>query len=161
MDRGYVDFRRLYGVDQAGSYYVIRAKDNLGYGRHESFTVCGNVISDQRISLTNYQARKDYPNQLRRVRIYDPEHDRFLVFLTNNFTLSAQTIALLYKNRWKVELFFKWIKQHLRIKAFFGTSENAVHTQIWISIATYVMVAITKKQLGVENLSTKSSKKSV
>lgn len=129
---------------------MIRSKDNLVYSRHESRPVRGHVISDQRISLSNFYAKKDYPHQLRRVRVYDTEHDCYLVFLTNNFTLCAETIALLYKNRWKVELFFKWIKQHLRIKAFYGTSENAVHTQIWISIATYVMVAIAKKELGLE-----------
>jgi Transposase DDE domain len=106
----------------------------LAHTRLESYPVMGDVISDQRISLTNFYAKKDYPRPLRRVRIYDPEHKRFLVFLTNNFSLSAATIALLYKNRWKVELFFKWIKQHLRIKAFYGTSENAVCTQIWIAI---------------------------
>lgn len=150
MDRGYIDFERLFVAEQAGSFFVIRAKDRLAFGRHESFACSGNVISDQRISLSNYIAKRNYPNRLRRVRIFDPENNRFLIFLTNNFSLSAETIALLYRNRWKVELFFKWIKQHLRIKAFFGTSQNAVHTQIWISIATYVMVAIKKKELKIE-----------
>jgi hypothetical protein len=150
MDRGYVDFQRLFKIDQAGAFFVIRAKDNLAHTRLESYPVTGDVISDQRISLTNFYAKQDYPRPLRRVRIYDPEHKRFLVFLTNNFSLSAETIALLYKNRWKVELFFKWIKQHLRIKAFYGTSENAVCTQIWIAIATYLIVAIKKKEFGVE-----------
>lgn len=150
MDRGYLDYGRLFKINQAGAYFVIRAKDNLAHVRHESYPVSGEVRSDQRISFSNFYAQKDYPRQLRRVRIFDPEHDRFLVFLTNNFSLSAETIALLYQNRWKVELFFKWIKQHLRIKAFYGTSENAVCTQIWIAIATYLIVAIKKKELGIE-----------
>jgi Transposase DDE domain/Domain of unknown function (DUF4372) len=150
MDRGYLDFQRLFRITQAGATFVIRAKDNLAYARQESFPVSGEVKSDQRIGLINFYAKKDYPQSLRRVRIYDPEQKRFLVFLTNNFLLDAATISLLYKNRWKVELFFKWIKQHLRIKAFFGTSENAVHTQIWIAIATYLIVAIKKKELHVD-----------
>lgn len=150
MDRGYVDFRRLHKIDQAGAYFVIRAKDNMAYNRHESYPIEEEVRSDQRISLSNYFTKKEYPDQFRRVRVYDPEQKRYTVFLTNNFSLAAKIIALLYKNRWKVEIFFKWIKQHLRIKAFFGTSENAVYTQIWISIATYLIVAIKKKELRIE-----------
>ena len=148
FDRGYLDFARLYRLEQAGAFFVIRAKDHLQYCRLYAHPVepNGPVCCDQVISLTGFYAKKSYPAKLRRIRFYDQENQNYLVFLTNQFGFEATTIAALYRNRWKVELFFKWIKQHLRIKTFFGTSPNAVHTQIWIAIATYVLVAIMKKE---------------
>jgi hypothetical protein len=152
MDRGYVDFQRLYGFVLAGAFFVTRAKTNLQSTRLESLPVDATtgVRSDQIIWLRNPSSIKHYPDKLRRIHYVDAETGKSLVFLTNNFALSALTIALLYKGRWKVELFFKWIKQHLRIKHFYGTTDNAVKTQVWISICVYVLVAIMKKQLHSE-----------
>ena len=150
MDRGYIDFKRLYELHQALAFFVIRAKSNLRYRRLYSRPVdkSTGLRCDQTIVLT--QSAADYPEQLRLVKFYDAENDLHLTFLTNNFSLDALTIAQLYKCRWKVELFFKWIKQHLRIKAFFGTSENAVKTQVWIAVSVYVLIAIIKKRLALE-----------
>jgi hypothetical protein len=152
MDRGYVDFARLYTLHQAQAFFVIRAKSNLQYRRVYSRPVdkSTGLRCDQTILLTGLNTSREYPVQLRRVKFYDIEHDRLLVFLTNNFDLPALAIAQLYRCRWQVELFFKWIKQHLRIKAFFGTSENAVKTQVWIAVSAYVLVAIVKKRLKSE-----------
>ena len=148
MDRGYIDFEQLHRLHQAGSFYVIRAKSNLRFQRRYSLESdrAAGIICDQIGTLTGFYSIKDYPTPLRRVRIKDDE-GKTLVFLTNNIDLPAQTIAELYRCRWQVELFFKWIKQHLRIKSFFGTSENAVKSQIWIAVSVYVLVAILKKRL--------------
>ena len=149
MDRGYLDFARLYRIHLAGAFFVTRAKSNLDACRiysHPADKQAG-ILADQSIALNGYDSRKDYPSHLRRIRFRDPETGKNLVFLTNQFTLPAATICALYKSRWQVELFFKWIKQHLRIKAFYGTSENAVKTQIWIAISVYLLVAIVKKRL--------------
>jgi hypothetical protein len=153
MDRGYLDFKRLYALDQARGFFVTRAKRNLDARRVYSAPVdrSTGLISDQTIALNGHYAAKRYPAHLRRIRFRDPETDKVLVFLTNQFTLPALTICALYKCRWQVELFFKWIKQHLRIKRFYGTSENAVRTQIWIAISVYVLVAIIKKQLKLDS----------
>lgn len=150
MDRGYIDFKRLYALHQALAFFVIRAKSNIKYRRLYSRPVkkSTGLRCDQTIVLT--QSFEDYQEQLRLVKFYDAENDLRLTFLTNNFSLDALTIAQLYKCRWKVELFFKWIKQHLRIKAFFGTSENAVKTQVWIAVSIYVLIAIIKKRLSLE-----------
>ena len=152
MDRAYVDYARLYRLHQAGAFFVTRAKRGMRAWRVYSATTerSTGVICDQRIRLTGFYSAKDYPEHLRRVRFKDPESGKTLVFLTNNMTLTALQIAALYKNRWQVELFFKWIKQHLRIKKFLGTSENAVKTQIWCAVATYVLIAIIKKELHVD-----------
>jgi hypothetical protein len=152
MDRACVDFQRLHCFVLAAAFFVTRAKTNLQFDRLESRPVdsATGVRSDQIIWLRNPSSIKHYPDKLRRIHYVDAETDKSLVFLTNNFALPALTIALLYKSRWKVELFFKWIKQHLRIKHFYGTSDNAVKTQIWISIRVYVLVAIVKKQLESE-----------
>ena len=152
MDRGYLDFLRLYMFTQHAAFFVTRAKNNMQYHIVEAKQVEADtgVITDQLIVLTGVRSKIDYPDKLRRVRYFDIENKKCLVFLTNNFTLAALTIALLYKQRWQVELFFKWIKQHLRIKAFYGTSDNAVKTQIWIAVSIYVLVAITKKQLQLK-----------
>jgi len=152
MDRGYLDFARLYAMHQARGFFVTRAKKNFQFRRLYSHPVdCANGIQcDQTIVLLGFYSRKGYPEKLRRIRFYDAERDKRLVFLTDNFELPAETIARLYRYRWHVELFFKWIKQHLRIKAFFGTSENAVKSQIWIAISVYVLVAIVKKRLKLE-----------
>ena len=152
MDRGYIDFGRLHGLHQAQAFFVIRAKSNLQFQRVYSHPIDKDtgLRCDQTIRLTGTRSRGDYPTPLRRVKFYDAMHDQRLVFLTNHFDLPALTIAALYRSRWQVELFFKWIKQHLRIKAFFGTSENAVKTQVWMAIAVYVLVAIVKKRLGSE-----------
>ena len=151
MDRGYLDFARLYWIHQSLAFFIIRAKKNLDGHRLYSRTIdkSTGLRCDQTILLTN--SFKDYPEQLRRVRFFDAENNLWLTFLTNNFSLPALTIAQLYKCRWKIELFFKWIKQHLRIKAFFGTSENAVKAQIWIAIGVYVLVAIIKKRLNIHH----------
>lgn len=152
MDRGYLDFQRLYALHQTSAFFIIRAKSNYQCRRIYSRPV--NKITglrcDQTVVLTVYQSMKDYPEKLRLVKFFDSEHNLHLTFLTNNFSLEALTIAELYKSRWKVELFFKWIKQHLRIKTFFGTSENAVKTQVWIAISIYVLVAIIKKRLALK-----------
>ncbi len=152
MDRGYLDFARLYALDQAGSFFVTRAKSNMNARRLYSAAVdrSTGLICDQTIALNNFYAAKDYPAHLRRIRYRDPDTDKSLVFLTNHTLLPALTICALYKSRWQVELFFKWIKQHLRIKRFYGTSENAVKTQIWIAVAVYVLVAILKKELNLK-----------
>lgn len=149
MDRGYIDFARLYTFHLYGAFFVIRAKSNLKFRRLYSRFVnkSQGLRCDQTIVLSNYYVSKYYPDKLRRVKFYDSEHEKNLVFLSNIFTLPAICIAELYKYRWQIETFFKWIKQHLRIKAFYGTSENAVKTQIWIAITIYVLVAIVKKQL--------------
>ncbi len=152
MDRGFTDFARWFTLHQAQAFFVIRGKSNLLFRRVYSRPVdkSEGLCCDQSIVLTAPKASKDYPQHLRRIKFYDAEHDRHLVFLTNNFDLPALTIAKLYRCRWQVELFFKWIKQHLRIKRFYGTTENAVKTQIWIAISVYVLVAIVKKRLKTE-----------
>jgi len=149
MDRGYVDFERLYTLHQAGAFFVTRAKSPMNARRVYSAPVDRDtgVICDQRVMLNGYYSAKKYPEHLRRIRFKDPESGKTLVFLTNNTALPALTICALYKRRWQVELFFKWIKQHLRIKKFLGTSENAVKTQVWCAVATYVLIAIVKKEL--------------
>jgi transposase len=154
LDRAYLDFLRLYLLDQCRSFFVIMAKSNLDFKRLYSHPVdrSTGVICDQTILLAGINTSKDYPDKLRRIRYYDKEKNKRLTFLTNNFILPALTIAWIYKNRWQIELFFKWIKQHLRIKSFYGTSENAVKTQIWIAVSIYVLMAIIKKQLKI-NLS--------
>lgn len=152
MDRGFTDFARWFTLHQAQAFFVIRGKSNLLFRRLYSRPVdkSTGLRCDQTIALTAPKARKDYPQHLRRIKFYDTEHKKYLVFLTNNFDLPALTIAQLYRCRWQVELFFKWIKQHLRIKRFYGTTENAVKTQIWIAISVYVLVAIVKKRLKTE-----------
>jgi hypothetical protein len=151
MDRGYIDFERLYQLHEAKSFFVTRAKSNLKAQRRYSHPVdrSTGLICDQTIVLTGFYPRQDFDTPLRRVRFKDPTTGKRLVFLTNNFILPAFTITELYRCRWQVELFFKWIKQHLRIKVFFGTSENAVKTQIWIAVSVYVLVAIVKKRLNL------------
>jgi len=152
MDRGYVDFTRLYTLNTAKAFFVTRAKKNLQWRRLRSFPfdAATGVLSDQEIMLDGVNTAEAYPERLRRVRFRDAVQERTLVFLSNSFIHPASTIALLYKSRWQIELFFKWIKQNLRIKAFYGTSENAVKTQIWIAIAVYVLVAIAKKRLDID-----------
>lgn len=152
LDRGYVDFSRLHRLHQALGFFVTRAKRNFRFRYLDSRPVdrTTGVYSDQTIRLYGFYSHQSYPERLRRIRFFDADKRKWLVFLTNNFALPALTIAQLYKCRWQVELFFKWIKQHLRIKAFYGTSENAVKTQIWIAIAVYVLVAIVKKRLKLE-----------
>ena len=149
MDRGYVDFTRLYRLHQARAFFVIRARSNLQYRRRCSHAVdrTTGLICDQTIVLTGVHTLHYYPEPLRRIKLRDPDCGKTLVLLTNHPTLSAADVARLYRSRWQVELFFKWIKQHLRIKAFFGTSENAVKTQIWIAVSVYVLVAILRKRL--------------
>jgi hypothetical protein len=152
MDRGYVDFARLYALHQTGAFFVTRAKVGMDARRmysDRSDRISG-VICDQRVMLNGSRSAKNYPEHLRRIRFNDPETGKTLVFLTNNTALPALTICALYKSRWQVELFFKWIKQHLRIKKFLGTSENAVKTQVWCAIATYVLIAIVKKELQLD-----------
>lgn len=152
MDRGYLDFGRLYAIHSAGAFFVTRAKDNTCWKRRYSKPVdkTTGVLCDQIIFLTGVRTPEKYPETLRRIRYRDAETNQIYVFLTNNFAVSAQTIALLYKNRWKIELFFKWIKQHLKIKVFWGHSGNAVKTQICIALCTYLLVAILKKRLCIE-----------
>jgi hypothetical protein len=152
MDRGYVDFERLYVLHQAGAFFVTRAKSPMDARRVYSAPTdrSTGVISDQQVMLNGYYSARKYPEHLRRVRFKDPESGKTLVFLTNNTALPALTIAALYKSRWQVELFFKWIKQHLRIKHFLGNSENAVKTQVWCAVATYVLIAIVKKELQLD-----------
>src|SRR5512135_2827719 len=151
MDRGYIDFERLFRLSDAGSFFVTRAKSNLKVQRRYSRKVDKRtgLICDQTVVLTVFYSRKGFAAPLRRVKFKDPETGKTLAFLTNNFLLPALTITQLYRLRWRIELFFKWIKQHLRIKAFFGTTENAVKTQIWIAISVYVLVAIVKKRLNL------------
>jgi len=152
IDRGYIDYARLYRLHCSQAYYVTRAKKNAKFRRMESRPVnrAAGIIRDQLVRLANPGMAENYPERLRRIVYIDPESGKRLVFLTNNFELPAETIAALYRSRWKVELFFKWIKQNLRIKAFFGTSANAVKTQIWIAITMYVLAAIMKKQMNLE-----------
>ena len=152
MDRAYVNWCRLYTIEQARAWFVVRAKKTLRYCRLHSQPVAPGtgLRSDQIISLQAFYAAKEYPDKLRRVRFYDAEHRRGLVFLTNHFGLPALTVAQLYRQRWQVELFFRWLKQHLRIKAFYGTSDNAVRTQLWVAVCVYALVAILKKRLGSE-----------
>ena len=152
IDKGYTDFVRLFKIHANGSFFVIRAKENLQFKRMYSKKVdkTTGVQNDQIGKLVVYKSKKEYPEKLRRIKFYDSEHDKDLVFLTNNMDLKASEIAFLYKKRWEVELFFKWIKQHLRIKAFYGITPNAVKTQVWIAISVYVLVAILKKELELE-----------
>ena len=152
MDRGYLDFRRLYRLTLAAAFFVTRAKSNTKLRRLYSQPVdkAMGLLCDQIVVLTGVHTPRYYPEKLRRIKYHDATTDKTFVFLTNNFALPALTIAELYRCRWQVELFFKWIKQHLRIKAFFGTSENAVKSQIWIAVTTYVLVAILKKRLGID-----------
>jgi hypothetical protein len=152
MDRAYVDFRRLHVLHRSGAFFVTRTKRGVLLRRRYSHPVDAStgVRSDHTVVLASAASRKHYPDPLRRIQYYDAEQDRRLCFLTNNFDLPALTICLLYKSRWQVELFFKWIKQHLRIKAFYGYSENAVKTRIWIAVSVYVLVAIVKKRLALE-----------
>jgi len=152
MDRGYMDFSRLYKLHLGSAFFVTRAKSNLKFQRVYSHPIDKSLglKCDQTVILTGFYATKDYPEKIRRIKYYDQTTDKTFVFLTNNFSLPAETIAELYRCRWQVELFFKWIKQHLRIKSFFGTSENAVKTQIWIAVAVYVQVAILKKRLNLD-----------
>ena len=151
MDRGYIDFRRLYKLHQSGSFFVTRAKSNLDARRIYSQAVDKDkgLIYDQTIMLNGFYKAQEYPEHLRRIKYSDPQTKQILIFLTNNTSLSALTIAALYKSRWQVELFFKWIKQHLRIKKFIGNSENAVKTQIWCAVSTYVLIAIIRKELKI------------
>ena len=152
MDRGYLDFRRLYQMHHAGAFLVTRAKHNMNargvYSRRTDRAT--GIICDQSVLLNRFYASQHYPENLRRIRYKDPITDKALIFLTNNFVLPPLTIAALYKNRWQVELFFKWIKQHLRIKKFLGNSENTVKTQIWCAVSTYVLIAIVKKELQTD-----------
>ena len=152
MDRGYLDFTRLHRLHQAGAFFVTRAKRGMDARRVYSNTVdrSTGLVCDQLVMLTGYYPVRNYPEHLRRIRFKDPESGKTLVFLTNNTALPALTIAALYKSRWQVELFFKWIKQHLRIKKFLGNSENAVKTQVWCAVATYVLIAIVKKELQLD-----------
>jgi Domain of unknown function (DUF4372)/Transposase DDE domain len=152
MDRAYVDFSRLYTLHRGGSFFVTRTKSNLNARRVYSAPVdrSSGIVCDQRIMLNGYYSHCHYPEHLRRIRFKDAERGKTLIFLTNNMVLPALTISSLYKSRWQIELFFKWIKQHLRIKRFYGTSENAVKTQIWIAVAMYVLIAIIKKKLNLD-----------
>jgi IS4 transposase len=153
VDRGYLHFARLYRLHQAKAFFVIRAKEQLRFYRRYSHKVdyTSGLRFDQTILLRGFYASKDYPEAIRRIGYYDAEQERFLVFLTSHFGLSALTVARLYRARWRVELFFKWIKQHLRIKTFLGTSENALKTQVWSAICVYVLVAIIRKELRIES----------
>ena len=152
VDRGYVDYERLYKINLCGAFFVTRCKDNMNYRRISSRKInkSDGIIYDQVIMLNGYYSVKDYPKKLRRIKFKDEETGKILIFLTNNFILSAKEIAQLYKHRWKIELFFKWIKQHLKIKSFWGQSENAVKTQIWIAMTVYVLVAIAKKKFMIK-----------
>lgn len=152
LDRGYTDFDRLYKIHKAKAFFIIRAKDNLNFSRVSSTPTNKKtgVLCDQTIRLNGFYALKDFPVRMRRIKFYDAENDRVLIFLSNNFELKPTEIAQLYKHRWKIELFFKWIKQHLKIKSFWGRSENAVKIQIWIAISVYVLVAIAKKKLQLK-----------
>jgi Domain of unknown function (DUF4372)/Transposase DDE domain len=152
MDRGYLDFARLYSLQLNNSFFVTRAKSNFKFDRiysHEVDRTTG-VICDQTINLSGFYQSKDYPDKLRRIKYYDKQTDKRLVFLTNNFQLNTLLIAKIFKERWQIELFFKWIKQHLRIKSFYGTTPNAVKTQIWIAVSIYLLIAIVKKRLKIE-----------
>jgi hypothetical protein len=152
IDRGYLDYRRLYKINLCNAFFVTRAKDNMNYRRLYSHPAdkAKGVICDQTIMLNGYYAAKDYPGKMRRIKFYDEQTGKVLIFLTNNFHLAATEIAQLYKHRWKIELFFKWIKQHLKIKSFWGHSENAVKTQVWIAVSVYVLVAIARKKFMLQ-----------
>ena len=152
MDKAYVSYKRLYRISQSSAFFVTRSKKNMNFRRLYSRPVVKEtgLRCDQTIALNGYYVKQYYPDKLRRIHFLDPVSNNRYVFLTNNFILPAHTICDLYQSRWQIELFFKWIKQHLRIKAFFGTSENAVKTQIWIAIAIYVLVAITKKRMNLQ-----------
>ena len=152
MDKGYIDFQRLYNLNQGNAYFVTRAKTNMKFRRLYSNKVdkTTGVLCDQIILLTTPKTKEKYPDKLRRIKYFNSEINKKFVFITNNFSLPSTTIANLYKQRWQIELFFKWIKQHLRIKSFYGTSPNAVKTQIWIAVSTFVLLAIIKKQLKIE-----------
>jgi hypothetical protein len=153
MDRGYIDFPRLYRLHQSLAYFVVRAKKNLRFRRRQShrFDPATGVRSDQTIVLTGKDADRKFPALLRRVTFYAADIDQRFVFLTNNFQIPSAIVAAIYHQRWQIELFFKWIKQHLRIKRFFGTSPNAVKTQIWTAMATYALIAIAKKRFGLNH----------
>jgi hypothetical protein len=155
MDRGYLDYRRLFRLDQAKSFYVIRAKRDIGYRRIYSRAVDKDtgLRVDQTIRLTNDRAQRNYPTNLRLVRFFDAKTQKHFLFLTNNFELPALSIATIYRSRWDIELFFRWVKQHLRIKSFYGVTENAVHVQLWTAVCTYVLVIIARKRLRLTNLS--------
>jgi hypothetical protein len=152
IDKGYIDFGRLYSLHLNKSYFITRAKTNMQFRRIYSHQIdkSTGLICDQTITLRNYSVSKDYPEKLRRIKYFNDEKNKRFVFITNNFSLPAITIANLYKQRWQIELFFKWIKQHLRIKSFYGNSPNAVKTQIWIAISTFVLLAIVKKRLKID-----------
>jgi hypothetical protein len=152
LDRGYLDFSRLHNIHSSQAFFITRTKANSQFRRIYSHSVKKSlgIISDQTVMLTGFYSAKNYPDRLRRIHYYDKDSQRHITFLTNNFSLAATTIAKLFKCRWQIELFFKWIKQHLHIKAFYGTSFNAVKTQLWIAIATYVLVAILKKRMSIE-----------
>lgn len=152
MDRGYIDYKRLYNIDKELGYFVTRAKKNIKFWVARSLEVdkSTGLRCDQTIKLSGFYQKKDYPKYIRRVKYYDAETRKYYVFLTNNFSIPALTISVLYKNRWKIELFFKWIKQHLKIKSFYGTSLNAVKTQIWISVSVYILIAILKKSMKID-----------
>jgi hypothetical protein len=151
LDRGYMDLTRLKRIDQSKAFFVIRAKKTLRFNRLQSHPVnkSAGVMADQTVRLTVWRTHHQYPDRIRRIKFFDGDRDRTLVFLTNNFFLDALSVAKLYRSRWQIELFFKWIKQHLRIKAFFGTSPNAVRTQVWIAVSIYILVAIIKKELDL------------
>jgi hypothetical protein len=153
MDKAYVDFERLHSIHSEKAFFVVRAKENLQFTRIKSKPVNKekNILCDQEIKLKGFYSNKKYPENLRRVKFYDSEFDRTFVFLTNNNKIGGHTVAKLYKSRWYVEIFFKWIKQHLKIKSFWGQNENAVRSQIWVAISSYVIVAIAKKQLNIPN----------
>ena len=152
LDRGYIDFKRLYRIHFSKAFFVIRAKDNLNFKcvKSNKKNKASGILADQLIRVLGFYASKDYPDKIRRIKFYDVDNDRIFVFLTNNFELDANEIAKLYKHRWKIELFFKWIKQNLKIKTFWGTSENAVRVQIWIAISAYIIVAIAKKKFNLK-----------
>ena len=152
VDRGYLDFARLHKIHLSQAFFITRTKSNTRLRRMYSHSVDMNsgVLCDQTVSLIGFYSVQEYPEKLRRIKFYDQEAKKHLTFLTNNFILPANTVAKLYKCRWQIELFFKWIKQHLRIKSFYGTTENAVKTQIWIAISTYILVAILKKRLSIQ-----------
>jgi len=152
MDRGYIDYERLYTLHQSAAYFVIRAKKHRPFRRRSSRAVdkSTGLRCDQTVALTGATSQQAYPEYIRRVKVYDADQQRSLVFLTNNFQLAAETIATRYQHRWRVELFFKWIKQHVRIQSLYGTSANAVKTQIWIAVCTYVLIAIVKKTYAIQ-----------
>jgi hypothetical protein len=152
LDRGYIDYKRLHRIHTSKAFFVIRAKDNLNFKcvKSNKKNRSLGILADQLIMVQGFYASQNYPDKIRRIKFYDQEHDRVLVFLTNNVDLDATEIAKLYKHRWKIELFFKWIKQNLKIKSFWGTSENAVKVQIWIAISVYILVAIAKKRFNLK-----------